>query len=173
MTDMTHSTLGLPLGREFDNFLFAVVGEGKNGGLVSVLSALARLDLDPWKEAKKLAELPRDTATSELVSFIAAQSTGSLICPEPEITAYRLVALLPRKAAIGNSDANTQQKPLHDAQIPAITSRVIWIAIFFMAMIGLFIIENSRAYSQHQNFNAPELSVVKESQTRLIGTKDH
>lgn len=165
--------MDLPLGREFDNFLFAVVGEGKNGGLVSVLSALARLDLDPWKEAKKLAELPQDTATSELVSLIAAQSTGSLVCPEPEITAYRLVALLPRKGAIGNSDVNIQQKPLNTAQIPAITSREIWIAIFFMTMISLSIVANTRASSQHLNFNAPELIIVKERQIRLLGTTGH
>jgi hypothetical protein len=30
--------------------------------LLSVLSALARLDVDPWKEAANLAQLPEETA---------------------------------------------------------------------------------------------------------------
>jgi len=33
---------------EFDDFLFAPIGDEKNGMLLSVISALARLDLDPW-----------------------------------------------------------------------------------------------------------------------------
>ena len=31
--------------------------------LLSVLSALARLDIDPWQEAAQLAGLPGETAT--------------------------------------------------------------------------------------------------------------
>ena len=33
--------------------------------LLSVLSALARLDIDPWQEAVQLAALPEETATRE------------------------------------------------------------------------------------------------------------
>jgi hypothetical protein len=36
---------------EFDNFLYASIGADRNGMPLSVLSALARLDLDPWEEA--------------------------------------------------------------------------------------------------------------------------
>ena len=36
---------------EFDSFLCAPIGEERNGMLLSVLSALARLDVDPWQEA--------------------------------------------------------------------------------------------------------------------------
>jgi hypothetical protein len=41
------------LGPEFENFLFAPIGEDSNGMVLSVLSALARLDIDPWQEAAK------------------------------------------------------------------------------------------------------------------------
>jgi len=34
--------------------------------LVSVLSGLARSDVDPWQEAATLAELPGETATQRL-----------------------------------------------------------------------------------------------------------
>jgi hypothetical protein len=46
------------LGTEFDDFLFAPIGEDRNDTPLSVLSVLARLDIDPWQEADKLARLP-------------------------------------------------------------------------------------------------------------------
>ena len=45
------------LGSEFDDFLFAPIGEERNGMPLSVVSALARSDLDPWQEAAQLARL--------------------------------------------------------------------------------------------------------------------
>jgi hypothetical protein len=64
------------LGSEFDVFLFAPIGEDRNGMLLSVLSALARLHVDPWQEAAKLARLPREAATQRLASLIAALPDG-------------------------------------------------------------------------------------------------
>jgi len=57
---------------EFDNFLFAPIGEESNGMLLSVLSAMAPLDIDPWQEAAKLSGLPEGAATRRLASLIAA-----------------------------------------------------------------------------------------------------
>ena len=55
---MTRSVpVALP-GSEFNDFLFAPIGEDRNGMSVSVLSGLARTDVDPWKEAASLAQLP-------------------------------------------------------------------------------------------------------------------
>jgi hypothetical protein len=51
---------------EFEEFLFASVGEQKNGMPVSTFSALARLDIDPWREAKRLSDLPKDRAIQAL-----------------------------------------------------------------------------------------------------------
>jgi hypothetical protein len=36
---------------EFDSFPFAPLGEERNGMSLSVLSAIARFDVDPWHEA--------------------------------------------------------------------------------------------------------------------------
>ncbi len=99
------SALNPLLGPEFDKFLFAPIGEQSNGMLLSVLSALARLDLDPWQEAAKLARLPGKTATERLASLIASLPETSLpdeswAHPDPETSAARLVALLPRQAGI-------------------------------------------------------------------------
>ncbi|MGO9740546.1 MAG: hypothetical protein ACLPN5_03340 [Roseiarcus sp.] len=44
---MTHTALTPLLGREFDDFLFAPIGEDRNGTTLSVLSALARMEVDP------------------------------------------------------------------------------------------------------------------------------
>ena len=46
------------LGSEFDDFLFAPIGDDRNDMPLSVLSALARLDVDPWEEAAELARWP-------------------------------------------------------------------------------------------------------------------
>lgn len=39
---------------EFNAFVFAPIGEERNGMLLSVMSALARRDIDPWQEAARL-----------------------------------------------------------------------------------------------------------------------
>ena len=65
--------------------------------LVSVVSALARLDIDPWQEADELARLPREAAMARLASWIAALPEGPWAQPDPGKTAGRLIALLPRQ----------------------------------------------------------------------------
>ena len=56
---MTSSSSATYLTRQFDDFLFARIDEGSDSTPLSVLSMLARLDMDPWEEAAKLARLPR------------------------------------------------------------------------------------------------------------------
>ena len=63
---MTYSSAS-QLGPEFENFLFAPIGADRNGMLLSVLSALARLDIDPWQEAAQLAGVAGETATRRLL----------------------------------------------------------------------------------------------------------
>ena len=55
----------------YDPFLFAEIGEERNGMLLSVVSALARLDLDPWREAASLSRLQIPAATERLSSLLA------------------------------------------------------------------------------------------------------
>jgi hypothetical protein len=64
------------VGSEFNVFLFARVCEDRNDTPLSMLSALARLDLDPWQEAAELAQLPRESATRRLASSIATLAAG-------------------------------------------------------------------------------------------------
>jgi hypothetical protein len=83
------------LGSEFDAFLFAPIGEEANGMLLSVVSALARLDIDPWQEAAQLARLPEAMATQRLTSLIAAIPDAPPPQRDPGRIAARLIALLP------------------------------------------------------------------------------
>jgi len=92
--EMTHSAPDSFLGSEFDDFLFAPIGEDRNGMLLSVLSMLVRLDVDPWQEAAKLARLSTETATQRLASLIGALPDPLSVHPGLG-AAPRLIALLP------------------------------------------------------------------------------
>jgi hypothetical protein len=85
---------------DFDAFLFAPIDEDNNdnGMQLSVLSALARQDVDPSEETARLARLPSEVATQKLTSLIAALTNGRSTCLDPGAIAARLSALLPREA---------------------------------------------------------------------------
>ena len=59
-----------PLRPDLHNFLFAAVGEERNGIPLSMMSALAQLDLDPWEEAGRLASLATQEAVERLTALI-------------------------------------------------------------------------------------------------------
>jgi hypothetical protein len=95
---VTHPTLALLIGPEFDEFLCAPIGADQNGTGLSVLSALARLNVNPWQEATSLARMPREVAVVRLTALIDALPNEGTIGIPTTIAADR-VALLPR----GNS----------------------------------------------------------------------
>jgi hypothetical protein len=83
----------------FDEFLYAPIAEENNGMLLSMLSALARLNVDPWDEAARLARLPREAAKRFVTALIGALPDGPAARTDPGATAERLIALLPRPLA--------------------------------------------------------------------------
>jgi hypothetical protein len=91
---MARGASGPALGTQFDEFLFASVHDDRNGPL-SVLSALARLDVDPWKMAATLAQLPRAAAAQRLASLLEGLPDGPA---DREAIATRLVVSLPSQA---------------------------------------------------------------------------
>ena len=56
---------------DLQEFLFAPIWNEKNGTPLSILSALARLGMDPWGEAARLADMPRAAAASALAVILA------------------------------------------------------------------------------------------------------
>lgn len=72
---------------------------------LTVLSALARSDLDPWQEAARLTEAPGKIATERLAALITSVPGRPSTLLDSGTIAARLVALLPRRtishAALG------------------------------------------------------------------------
>jgi len=82
------------IGCEFDKFLHATIGDD-DGMPLTVLSALARLDVDPWEEAAKLTRLTEKCAVVQLAALLGALRHGRLLGPDPAGIAAPLIALLP------------------------------------------------------------------------------
>jgi hypothetical protein len=80
---------------ELDDFLHASIGVERNEMPLSVLSALARLNIDPWKEAAELSELPSDCATQRLAALIVRLPGGRWTQAEAGGIAHRVIELLP------------------------------------------------------------------------------
>ena len=80
---------------EFDSFLCAPIGEERNGMLLSVLSALARLDVDPWREAATLTKMPARDATIRLTSMLSALPSDGATPLTPGAV-VQLISLLPQ-----------------------------------------------------------------------------
>lgn len=85
---------------EFNAFLFSVVGEEKSGQELTVLSALARLGLDPWGEAARLSALPKGAAADALAAVLGRLPGEDWTEPlDKEAVAGRLVDSLPRHSS--------------------------------------------------------------------------
>ena len=122
---------------EFDDFLFAVIGEEECGGQLTVVSALARLGLDPWGEAANLSKLTREAATSALAAKIAALPAGQWTEPDIRAIAARLVGCLPKhvsspaKSVRGGSTG--RQGPQPEAQ-----KYMLWAVLAVVAFMALW-----------------------------------
>ena len=104
---MTHAALSPLIGPEFDQFLGASIGEDRNGTGLSVLSALARLDVDPWKEAASLARMPREAAAVRLTELIEALPLAQASAIASRMSAASLVALLPKGKPVDVRSSNS------------------------------------------------------------------
>jgi hypothetical protein len=63
--------------------------------LLSVLSALARLDVDPWQEAATLTKMPARDATIRLTSMLSALPSDGATPLTPGAV-VQLISLLPQ-----------------------------------------------------------------------------
>jgi hypothetical protein len=122
---------------DLNGFLFAAVGNEANGMTLSVLSALARLEMDPWQEAGRLATLPATAAVDGLARIIAAMPAGLWSMADATIIAGWLVTLLPDRrtaTAAPRPPAPTGRKtPL--PWIPVVLTATVLVALA-LAFIG-------------------------------------
>ena len=84
---------------EYNAFLFAAVGEEAVGLPLTVLTALTRLGIDPWQEAARLSDLPRETAAQVFALTIAELPEGDWKAADAAKIAARLVDSLPLRSA--------------------------------------------------------------------------
>ena len=70
--------------KDYDDFLYSRIGGG-NGSETTILSSLARLDLDPWHVARQLSAIPKDEATRHLTRLLAGHSIGAALQPSLDL----------------------------------------------------------------------------------------
>ncbi len=126
--------------------------------LLSVLSALARLDIDPWQEAAQLAGLPGETATRRLSSLIAALPDGASVHPDPATNAARLIALLPLRA--GSKIAPRAGVPSAIAVIQPRPITYVYVIFMVIALSAQWIAAGRHPPAQDGNVQAPASSTV-------------
>jgi hypothetical protein len=106
MTQLPH------IDSQFDRFLFASLYQDRETPL-SVLSALARQDVDAWQEAARLNQLPKGSAINSLASTIWKTNSERWSPSDASIIAAGLVELLPshhasRGSSISIESANSR-----------------------------------------------------------------
>lgn len=92
---------------EFERFLYASVGEDRNGYVVTVLSTLARLGIDPWMETAELVRLKRDAAQARLGKLLARFHDVPALASDHNNVARDLSQLLPEGLASGHTKRAT------------------------------------------------------------------
>ena len=122
-------------GSEFHNFLYAPICVDQEGMTLSVLSAIARQDIDPWSEAARLSLLPQESAARQIHGLLDALPSSSLDGLQRAQLAGRLSALLPRRATF--SAAAIMRPPLTAAREPAAAAAFNWrfLCVYFCAML--------------------------------------
>jgi hypothetical protein len=146
---------------EFDDFLYAPIGADDGEMPLSVLSALARLDLDPWQEAAELCELPTGTAAQRLAALIARLPGGRWTLADSRAMADRLIELLPSPGRCAVPLA-PKALVLREMTGSAIAKIVFCAALGITALI---IVANRQSSSQDNRADAPAFSTASPPQT--------
>jgi hypothetical protein len=148
---------------EFEDFLFALVGEQKNGMPVSIFSALSRLDIDPWREAKRLSDLPKDRAIQTLRDSIERLADLEWAKIDAAGIAASLIRLLPNHGGRARPPAPADDAVRARRAQDSISSNVVsvasnlslsaWLAIGAAVLIALYVLWPGDAPSQGQGRN--------------------
>ncbi len=115
---------------ELDPFLMSEIGEDANGLTLTVQSAIARSDLDPYEEADRLRKLPREAALGAMGRVVAALPPGSWSELDAREVAAGLLDRLPRSASEAESTMSTGSAPKADAKPRLTATRLLLIAGF-------------------------------------------
>jgi len=131
----------IPNGSEFQNFLYAPICQEHDGMTLSVLSAIARQDIDPWTEAARLAQLPEQTAVAQIRNLIDSLPRRTLACLDSVEVAARLSRLLPRLATRAAPDSPRTQASQNPTGF-AFNWRFFCLYLCLMVLMNWFLAEN-------------------------------
>ena len=150
--------MGLPaefslLHSEFNGFLFASIGDQTSGLPLSVLSALTRLGMDPWQEAARLSDLPKELAVAELSGSINRLPSKCWPQSETQGIAARLIELLPRRRAFAAAQP-ASPGPTKRAPLPVILWAIV-LAIGAAVFLQIAMSGDSPWRSEHVYRSAP------------------
>jgi hypothetical protein len=132
---MTHSRSTSSLGLQFNAFLFASIDQGRSEEPLSVVSALARLDLDPWQEAAELTQLPKETAAQRLGALLTKLPGGNPADSDSQTVALRLIALLPGPAGATMATARAGDGSGASAHVDPTVVMMLFILMSLIAMV--------------------------------------
>src|SRR5579862_5242173 len=150
---------------EFNDFLFAPIGEEGNHAVLTVLSALARLDIDPWQESALLAQQSKDAATQRLTSIIASLPNGLWAPSDAGTIAARLIALLPTKRAValparGPAATRSQlARPASSSDVRAVNAS-LRVRVLVMQQPALWVAERSTGRQSCRHPTAPRVRLA-------------
>lgn len=131
------------LSGEFDRFLFEPIGRYQNGMPLSVASTLARMDLDAWQEAARLAALPVAKAVEKLTALFDASADQSLMEPNRVTLVTRLIALLPPSAGTDGPSPSISTNSGGAARSRAGTRAIFIVVYLTMLLISHFLFSRS------------------------------
>jgi len=147
---------------QYNAFLFAAIGEEDGSLPLTVLSALSRLDVDPWQEAARLAALPKEAAARALAVLIARLPPGDVAPAQVDEIAVRLVEALPKPGA-----AEPPAMPAARARRPgAANSRptspqsrritvLVWAGLAVAALVLALTLQPSNELEPERGFTPP------------------
>jgi hypothetical protein len=151
----------------YDDFLFAPICEEANGMRLSVLSALARMNVDPWEEATRLAAMPKAIAERRLGSTLGLVSGRSLDPSEAGAIAARLIQLLPQRGE-GAMIAATQV----DAARSRAQRTNYWLVWLGFAITISILSPHRHATTTDAGVSAPNSSVISPPNSGNVNSTD-
>jgi hypothetical protein len=148
------------LTREYDDFLLASIGDDHNGMQLSVLSALARLDLDPWDVAAALAVLPADAAARKLAAMIAALPAAPSARADAATIAARLIPLLPHRVGADVASRPTVSGVDTVSRAPILTYLVLYAVFMLFTLVYQWLVASPQPPAQLKTPPAPPARII-------------
>jgi hypothetical protein len=150
---------------EFDDFLFASIGADRNEMPLTVLSALSRLDVDPWKEAAELSELSKDAGTQRLASLIARLPVELWAQTDAKAIADRLIELLPDRSRSSVQSGKKAQG------LQQMTGSPVVLICAALALVALIIATSRERSTRSDETDAPAYSRASPPQTSVPSSR--